>query len=209
MSRTTVSVNELALQLAIPAGTLRRYLRQHAHLLDVTKVHKSYVVAEESVGILKQIREEYARGLSSEEVEARLLGTEAQMVAAAAEPMPAPQESAGVLEALANLEQLVLQRFEQQDQLLKALAEIAPALQHQLYPENLRAERVDLRMKEWRIERKLQAEALEKWAELPKDERMVRTSLFSSEENTEKRDRFVRDYVDKHFDDEMRRAYGL
>jgi hypothetical protein len=208
MNRTTISVNDLANELAIPAGTLRRYLRQHAHLLDVSKVHKSYVIAEESIGVLKQIREEYSKGLSSEEVENRLLGSGAQRTATPVEQTAARHVDVGVIETLSNLEKLVLERFEQQDQILKTLAELAPALQ-QLDPESLRAERVNMRLKEWRIERNLQAEALAKWAELPKEERMVRTSLFSSEENVEKRERFVRDYVDKHFDDEMRRSHGL
>jgi hypothetical protein len=208
MSRTSISVNDLAQELDIPTATLRRYLRQHGHFLDVNKTHKNYMIAEESIGILKQIREGYSQGLISEEVDSRLLASGVQRKTSAVVEQSSNSNNINFIEALLNLEKRMVERFEQQGEILQNLAEIAPALQ-QFDPDIQRVERVNSRLNEWRIERKLEDDAMMKWAELPRPDRMIRTGLFKTEENLEKRERFVREYVDKHFDNEMRNAYGV
>lgn len=64
-----LTISEIELKTGIPNQTLRRYIRLHGHHLRTTKRHKSYMVAEESVSVLTQIRDRYANGATTEEVE--------------------------------------------------------------------------------------------------------------------------------------------
>lgn len=214
MNRTSMSIKELAKQLNIPLATVRRYIRQHGHLLNMAKEDKNYVFGEDCIATFVQIREAYAQGLTAQEVERRFSPS-------GFEPSAATGEASGesvrvnIFQALSNLEQLMIERFEQQDQLLKSLAETAAArLSEITRPDQElqrleRIERVNDRLTEWRIERVLQREALEKWSALPEAQRLVKKGMFNKEEDREERERFVRDYVDKYFETELRRAYGL
>ncbi|PRR90151.1 hypothetical protein C6W20_10075 [Bacillus sp. NMCN6] len=57
-----LQINEKELQ--IPDTTLRRYIRQHGHHLNIKKNGKSYLVANESIPLLKKIRGLYVEGKS-------------------------------------------------------------------------------------------------------------------------------------------------
>ncbi|MEC0078518.1 hypothetical protein P4H62_00625, partial [Paenibacillus alvei] len=76
-------------------------------------------------------------------------------------------------------------------------------------PTEQRAERVTEHLTRRRIERRLEREALELWAAKPESERMRRTGLFRREEDAAARDRFVRDYVDEHYEKRLRQEFGL
>lgn len=96
---------------------------------------------------------------------------------------------------------LLMAKMEQ----ILANQQAAPALSG---PAELRSERLNERMTERRIERQLEREALDLWVAKPETERMKKVGLFKKEEDTSARDRFVRDYVDEHYDDRIRKAYG-
>jgi hypothetical protein len=72
----------------------------------------------------------------------------------------------------------------------------------------LRVERVTDRLIERRIERQLESEALDLWIAKPETERLRKVGLFRKEENTAARDRFVRDYVDEHFENRIQDAFA-
>ncbi|MFJ5966185.1 DUF3967 domain-containing protein [Bacillus sp. NPDC093026] len=63
------SIKSLENKLRIPNTTLRRYIRQHGHHLNIKKDGKSYLVAEESIPLLKKIRSLYDQGKSIESIE--------------------------------------------------------------------------------------------------------------------------------------------
>lgn len=75
-------------------------------------------------------------------------------------------------------------------------------------PDQQRGERLNEKLTERRIERQLEREALDLWATKPEGERMRRVGLFRKEEDAAARDIFVRDYVDKHFEERIRGEYG-
>jgi hypothetical protein len=214
MNRTSMSINELAKQLNIPLATLRRYLRQHSRLLHLAKEHRNYVIGEDTIHTLVQIREAYAEGLTTTEVDKRFLPADFDPEEMMDEPS-VENETASFVKLLSDLEKAIIQRFEQQDQLLQSLAETAAANQSELTRRDQeqqrleRIERVNDRLTEWRIERTLQKEAMDKWAALPEAQRLVKKGMFNKEEDREEKERFVRDYVDKYFETELRRAYGL
>lgn len=63
------SIKSLEKELQIPDTTLRRYIRQHGHHLNIKKNGKSYLVANESIPLLKKIRSLYVEGKSIENIE--------------------------------------------------------------------------------------------------------------------------------------------
>lgn len=91
-------------------------------------------------------------------------------------------------------------------QQLLAAQQVAAALPS---PEQQRIDRLNDRFTERRIERQLEREALDLWTAKPDPERMKKVGLFRKEENFEARDRFVRDYVDEHYEQRMKGEYGL
>lgn len=71
-------------------------------------------------------------------------------------------------------------------------------------PVQQRQDRVCDRLLERRVERQLEREALEAWDRKPDPERMKKVGLFRKEENMDARDRFVRDYVDEHYEQRVK-----
>jgi len=62
-------------QTKIPNATIRRYIRNHGHHLNVQKKGKSYFIASESIPIVLNIRKQYDDGKSLDQVEEALLET--------------------------------------------------------------------------------------------------------------------------------------
>lgn len=63
------SVMEIEKQTGIPDATIRRYIRNHGHHLQIKKRGKSYLIASESLTVIKKIRELYDKGKQSEDVD--------------------------------------------------------------------------------------------------------------------------------------------
>jgi hypothetical protein len=55
-----------------------------------------------------------------------------------------------------------------------------------------------------RVEYQLEKEAFEAWSQLPETERMKKAGFFRREVDFEKKEQFVRDYVEKHFEKRLR-----
>lgn len=62
-------------QTKIPNATIRRYIRNHGHHLNIRKKGKSYTIAPESIPIVLNIRKQYDDGKSLEQVEETLFQT--------------------------------------------------------------------------------------------------------------------------------------
>lgn len=63
-------------QTNIPNATIRRYIRNHGHHLNVQKKGKSYFIASESISIVLTIRKHYDDGKSLDQVEKALVDTD-------------------------------------------------------------------------------------------------------------------------------------
>lgn len=56
------SIAELTEKTGIPDATLRRYIRQHGHHLQLRKKGKGYSIGEDSVSVIERIRDLYSSG---------------------------------------------------------------------------------------------------------------------------------------------------
>ena len=61
----------------------------------------------------------------------------------------------------------------------------------------------------WRAENKLRQEALKLWSKKPKEERMIKTGWFRKEEDQNKKELFIIEYINKHFEDQIREELGM
>lgn len=60
-----------------------------------------------------------------------------------------------------------------------------------------------------RVKSQLRKEALHQWSTKPEEERMRRAGWFKKEEDRDKRDQFISDYIDENFAERLKQEYGL
>lgn len=68
-----LTVLDVEKQTHIPNATIRRYIRNHGHHLNIKKKGKSYYIASESTQIMLNIRQLYEDGKNLEQVEDALI----------------------------------------------------------------------------------------------------------------------------------------
>ncbi|MEI2377645.1 DUF3967 domain-containing protein [Priestia megaterium] len=104
-------------QLGIPNATIRRYIRNHGHHLNIRKKGKSYYIAEESISIMEQIRSLYDEGKTLEQVEEALIKAGTPMTVTVIEDDERMNVNVG--EALVSLDK----RIDEQNEIIRALVE--------------------------------------------------------------------------------------
>lgn len=67
------TVGDIEKDLHVPAATVRRYIRNHGHHLNIIKQGKSYLIAADSISVIQKMRGHYEAGKSQEQVEKELL----------------------------------------------------------------------------------------------------------------------------------------
>lgn len=75
--------------------------------------------------------------------------------------------------------------------------------------EEERHERINEMITRRRVEAQLETEALNMWATKPESERKIRVGFFRKEEDRDKRERFVREYVNTHFEARIKEEYRM
>jgi hypothetical protein len=75
--------------------------------------------------------------------------------------------------------------------------------------EDERQERITEMMTRRRVESELEKEALNMWATIPEEERKIRVGFFRKEEDRDKRDQFIKNYVNQRFESRIRKEYEL
>ncbi|MFS0788853.1 hypothetical protein ABC345_21045 [Shouchella sp. 1P09AA] len=88
-------------------------------------------------------------------------------------------------------------------------ADIKRMLPEPKNPEALQREKLDDALTRTRIELQLRDDALTQWAAKPSEERMKKAGLFRKEEDVQKREDFIHAYKRKHYDDALKRSFGL
>lgn len=264
MAEQWLDVSEAAEKTHIPAETVRRYIREHGVHLRIKKSGKYYYIHEESLDVIKQIRQLYSDGKKKNEIE--------ESLSAAGIPMTVTvnhdgeQMTVNVADELLEIKKELFEQRQHNEkqqqflmQLLHELAtnrEVIGALQNRIesssdervnerlemiqeqlsaqkdsheqmmnekleqfqqaqievaaaQEEEKRHERVTDMITRRRVESQLRKEALEAWSNKPESERKIRTGLFRKEEDINKRDIFIEDYINEHIEERIKREYDL
>ncbi|MCJ7983641.1 MerR family transcriptional regulator [Priestia sp. OVL9] len=112
-----LTVATIEKQTGIPNATVRRYIRNHGHHLNIRKKGKSYLIANESIEIMEQIRKLYDDGKTLEQVEETLINTGTPMTVTVIEEDERMTVNVG--EALQTLDK----RLDEQNTLIQSLVE--------------------------------------------------------------------------------------
>lgn len=78
-----------------------------------------------------------------------------------------------------------------------------------LSPEQQKLDRFNMLIAERKVIRKLEKEALNLWYVKPLEKRLIKVGWFRKIEDIDGRDRFVKKYVDEHFENYMKKEYGI
>lgn len=76
-------------------------------------------------------------------------------------------------------------------------------------PEKKREKRFEELMLRKKIDRKLEEEAEMAWQEVPENQRLKKVGFFRKEVDMEKKNQFIRDYINDHFEAHLRNEMGL
>lgn len=75
--------------------------------------------------------------------------------------------------------------------------------------EEIQADRVNDMMTRFRIERKLQDQAIKEWNKLPEENRMRKIGFFKRIEDWEKKEAFIKQFVSENIEKALKDEYGL
>jgi len=215
-----LTLAEIAKQLDIPESTARFYRDRFPKYIPAVGEGRQKRYRPETVDVLRFIAEGFKRNVTAIELEEELSRVFSRniedpkattMTAAAPQQQHTGQELTmmaemfrhGMAEIAAAMQTIADQRSE-----ITELKRQIAALPQPKSREQERADQIDAKLAERKIEAQLRKEALAAWNELPQSERMTTAGWFRKKEDTDKREQFVRDYVEQRFADALRKEYG-
>ncbi|MED3690735.1 MerR family transcriptional regulator [Peribacillus butanolivorans] len=115
------NVMEIEKQTGIADSTLRRYIRNHGHNLQIKKRGKSYLISGESIPVIKKIRELYDKGKQLEDIEEALRRLSVPVTITMTEDKQ--EVTVNVAEALQDMQKSMAELNQKYDELLNAYKE--------------------------------------------------------------------------------------
>jgi DNA-binding transcriptional MerR regulator len=106
----------------------------------------------------------------------------------------------------------LLDRLEKQEILIQTILketqlQLAATNEEEFFME--RQKRITNMITQKRVESRLETEALELWQQRPESERMKKVGFFRKEEDREKKERFIRVYINNHFEERLKEEFKL
>jgi len=216
-----LSVAQLSKTLEIPETTTRRYLNNFEEYFRSEQIGRGKKYHPGSIEILQRVATLYSRDYETAEIK-RILADEYAFIVENDEYhdatiQPPAYDVSGKLDAFQQQQegfnkQLLKQLQEQQNY----IEELVSKQEKEIYetkllmkPEDRRIERFDQIMAEYKVNKQLENEARDLWKKKPEEERLKKVGWFRKEEDKEKRDEFIRSYVDKHFEAYLKREFGI
>lgn len=125
-----LTIREAERRTGIPERSIRRYIALHGRYLQVKKHHRSYLLAAETLHLLAKIRDYYAAGWNSEQVEEALAreGSSLTITVAEGENLPAMTVAEALLELRRAMAEAVAAVAEGQKRMAQELEELRQEL---------------------------------------------------------------------------------
>ncbi|HAJ4019593.1 TPA: MerR family transcriptional regulator [Escherichia coli] len=216
-----LTLAEIAKQLDIPESTARFYRDRFPKYIPAVGEGRQKRYRPETVDVLRFIADGFKRNVTAIELEEELTRIFARnvddpkataMTAAAPQQQHNGQEFSmiaemfrhGMVEVAAAMQTIAEQRHE-----INELRQQIAAIPQPKSREQERADQIAAKLAERKVEAQLRKEALAAWNELPQSERMRSAGWFRKQEDADKREQFVRDYIDERFAAALRKEYGF
>jgi DNA-binding transcriptional MerR regulator len=215
------TINEVSKIIDIPAGTIRQWEKTVEGILNIPRDDKgSRYYTDFEINTLNNIKAMRDKGLSFEVIKDVLNHSEANLnVPIPSVPVMSQSEAIQTIQNLQTTIQTLAQRMESiiEESVRKEVSKISEGFVEGMTrllpppkdPHSERQERLTEVITRRRIETQLENEAIDLWSKLPDAERMKKIGVFRKEENRDKRDQFVKNYINLHFEVKLRIEYGL
>jgi DNA-binding transcriptional MerR regulator len=125
-----LTVPQIERETRIAESTLRRYVRQHGHRMNIKKNGKTYLIARESVETIRKIRALYDKGQTAEQVD-KILADEGAPLTVDVPNEDGAAVPVSVAEALAGMRDEVKAMREGMDELKEHNAALAKKIDEQ------------------------------------------------------------------------------
>lgn len=213
-----LSVAQLSKVSSIPETTVRRYLNNLEEFFRSEQVGRGKKYHPNTVEILQRIAMLYNADRETLEVKRILADEYAFVIDNDDKDTPSPSyDLSGQLDKFKKSQesfnrQLLEQLKEQQKYINELIKNQKSDIEQQkqlVSPEERRAERLDQILAERKVRRRLEKEALELWAEKSSDERVKKIGWFRHEEDNDKRQTFLEEYVDRHFEEFLKKEFDI
>ena len=224
------SVGEVSEKIDVPRGSIREWEDNFDLEIPRNKDNHRYYTKKE-IDILVEIKRLREKNVSKDIIRDLLNQVGINSEGSQQEsnvPEVVSNPAASTVLQVESLE--VLRTLQNQPEEIKEffISELKPQMMDELRKElESRSKQLELRSETRRIEEKeerfndiitqnrvnsrLEEKGLELWSEKPEAERVIRTGFLGlvKVENINERDRFVRSYVNEHFEKEMKKDYGM
>jgi len=216
-----LSVAQLSRVLEIPETTVRRHLNNFEEYFRSEQIGRGRKYHPDSVEILQRIALLYDSDRETIEIRKILSNEYAFEVEETIDYEPTIQPPAyDVSSKLDEFQQRqesfnkeLLEQLEKQQKYIEELAESRDSAVQEIKqltsPEEKRLERLNQIMAEHKVKRMLEKEAIELWNKKPEEDRLIRVGWFRREENKDKRELFIKDYIDEHFEVYLRKEFDI
>lgn len=215
------SVTQLSKLLEIPETTIRRHLNNFEEFFRSEQIGRGKKYHPGSVEILQRIAMLYDADRETIEIRKILADEYAFEVLESNEKetttfSPAYDVSGKLDEFQQRQEKFnkeLLGQLLEQQKYIKELAESRDSAVQEVKrlasPKEKRLERLNQIMTEHKVKRALEVEAIELWNNKPEEERLIRVGWFRREENIDKRNLFIKDYIDENFELYLRKEFDV
>lgn len=215
-----LSVAQLSKTLNIPETTTRRYLNNFEEYFRSEQIGRGRKFHPGSIEILQRIALLYGDDYETADIK-RILADEYPFTVEDSNrdtaTHPPAYDISGKLDVFQEQQeefnkQLLRLLQEQQNYIRELVATRETDIQevkHLISPEDRRIERFEQIMAERKVTKLLEEEAMTLWQEKPEEERLKKFGWFRKEEDRDKRDEFIKNYVDKHFEAYLMREFDI
>lgn len=109
-------------------------------------------------------------------------------------------------EIKASFEQMAVSKIEEVKSYYESIIQQLPQPESK---EDLQESRFKEMVLRKRLENKLEDKAMELWSTKPEEERMRRVGWFKREEDTDNKYKFIKEYVNKHYEEYLKKELGM
>lgn len=216
-----LSVVQISKTVEIPETTVRRYLNNFEEYFRSQQIGRGKKFHPGSIDILHRIAMLYSNDYETAEIK-RILADEYAFTVeddkqSDTTTNPPAYDVSGKIDAFQQQQeefnkQLLKQLHEQQNYIKKVMEDRDKDVQEAkrlTAPEDRRIERFEQIMAERKVTKVLEKEAISLWKEEPAEDRMKKVGWFRKEEDKDKRDEFIKKYVDEHFETYLIQEFNI
>lgn len=215
-----LSVTYISRLLEIPETTTRRYLTNFEEYFRSEKIGRGRKYHPDTIDILRRIANLYDTDRETKEIKTILANELAFSLEDAEQEstiQPPPYDISGKFdefqESQKNFNRKLLEQLELQQRYIEELIEGRDNAIYEVKrlasPEEKRSERFNQIMVEHKVKRLLEKKAIELWDKEPEKERFIRVGWFRKVEDKDKKELFIKDYIDEHFEECLKKEFNI